>query len=286
MISSIEIDERIDKCQKILNVDPNSQIFAALANAYRKKGDLEKAFRICQNGLKIHPSYGSAHIVMAKVNLDRGLFDWAEVEVKKAIEIDGHTRTIELLLAEIYIYKGEFGKAIKSLKQMHQANPNNLQIQKLLEIARKIPEEQTIITSTSSISSEEKEKLQTGHTSDSEGEADRVLNAKGIIDNGMNIPGVDGILMINFEGLVIESNWTLNMDLSLCGASLSDIGNLLNKELVKCSFGNFNTILIEVKENIFYLNKVHNGLFLFVANGSANLGSLRMKVENLLALYQ
>ena len=86
MINAVEIDERIGKCQKILDVDPNSQIFAALAEAYRKKGELEKAFRVCQNGLRIHPSYGSAHVVMAKINLDRGLYDWAEIEANKAAE--------------------------------------------------------------------------------------------------------------------------------------------------------------------------------------------------------
>ena len=33
MNSTYEIDERIVKCRKILDVDPNSQIFAALADA-------------------------------------------------------------------------------------------------------------------------------------------------------------------------------------------------------------------------------------------------------------
>jgi len=141
MISTAELDERIFKCRKIIEEDPNSQIFAALAESYRKKGELDKAFRVCQSGLKIHPSYGAAHVVMAKINLDRGLYDWAEIEAQKAMELDGRTRTLELLLAEIYIYKGEFDQAIKLLKQLHDADPNNAQISKLLDIARKLPEE-------------------------------------------------------------------------------------------------------------------------------------------------
>ena len=84
MISSQNIEDRIRKCHKIMDDDPNSQIFAALADAYRKKGDMDQAFKICQNGLKIHPSYASAHIVMAKINLDRGLYDWAGIEAQKA----------------------------------------------------------------------------------------------------------------------------------------------------------------------------------------------------------
>ena len=68
MIDLDEIEDRIAKCNKLLDANPNSQIFAALAEAYRKKGELDKAFRICQGGLRIHPSYGSAHVVMAKIN--------------------------------------------------------------------------------------------------------------------------------------------------------------------------------------------------------------------------
>ena len=91
MTTTVDIQDRISKCQKILETDPNSQIFAALAEAYRRNGDLDKAFRICQNGLKIHPSYGSAHVVMAKINLDRRLYDWAEIEAKKAAELGVQT---------------------------------------------------------------------------------------------------------------------------------------------------------------------------------------------------
>src|SRR5512138_3451538 len=100
-----DLTDRISKCERILQSDPNSQIFAALAEAYRKQGNLEKAFHVCQNGLRVHPSYGSAHVVMAKINMDRGLYDWAETEINKAIEIEGTSRAVELLLAEVHIYR-------------------------------------------------------------------------------------------------------------------------------------------------------------------------------------
>ncbi len=287
MISSVELDERIGKCQKILEVDPNSQIFAALAEAYRKKGELDKAFRICQNGLKIHPSYGSAHVVMAKINLDRGLYDWAEVEARKAAEVDGMTRTNELLLAEIYIYKGDFNRAIAMLKKLSLADPNSSQITKLLEIAQRIPEEQARITGISPHHDDTVTAVGTrpSRTTDVD-QPDKLLSSKDLLGKAIRIPGIDGALFINHEGLVIDSEWVLKMDSTACGATLGAIGSALSTELVKSSFGNFQAVLIETANVTFYLIKKFDGLFLFVANESANLGTLRMKLENLLVSYR
>ncbi len=77
MIDSIEINDRISKCEKLLGADPKSQIFAALAEAYRKKGNIQKAQEICLQGLKIHPDYSSARIVLAKIFVARENYDSA-----------------------------------------------------------------------------------------------------------------------------------------------------------------------------------------------------------------
>lgn len=287
MIDTVQIDERISKCQKILDVDPNSQIFAALAEAYRKKGELERAFRVCQNGLRIHSGYGSAHVVMAKINLDRGLYDWAEIEANKAAEIDGLTRTIELLLAEIHIYKGEFGTAIRLLKKLMEADPKNAQIKRLIEIAQKIPEEQRQSTEPSQSPRDENRQSQTDEVPVAKGKReDEPLDVRAVIEKAVLISGVSGALLVDFEGLVIDSEWNLAMDPSLCSATLGDVSNVLSQDLVRSSFGDFHTVLIETVKSTFYLVRVHNGLFLFVADESANLGTLRMRVDNLLVRYR
>lgn len=288
MVTTHDIDERINKCTKILDADPNSQIFAALAEALRKKGELDKAFRVCQNGLKIHPSYGPAHVVMAKINLDRGMYDWAMAEANKAAELDGRTRTVELLMAEIFIYKGEFNNAIKLLKKLSASDPDNAQIKKLLEIAERIPEEQTVLmkktksaaTATPAESSASPVPVQEPQP------VQEWYGTKDILDLSIKIPGIDGILLINKEGLVLESEWTVKLDPTVCGATLGEVGNLMDKELLENSFGKFSTVMIEVPQYTYYLKRVHDGVFLFVANQNANLGTIRMKVDNLLVSYR
>ncbi|MDF1545812.1 MAG: tetratricopeptide repeat protein [bacterium] len=283
MTTAVEINDRIEKCQKILDTDPNSQIFAALAEALRKKGDLDKAFRVCRTGLKIHPDCGSAHLVMAKINLDRGLFDWAEIEVNKASKTDGHTRAIELLKAEILIYKGEFAKAVNLLKRLLEINPNDSQINKLLEIARKLPEEQTVITnSASAIPGPVDSATEKAANSAPVKETTVRLSTAQLVERAITLPGIDGVLFVNLEGLVVESQWTLKLDESTCGAIMAETGKAVAQELMQNSFGEVQTILIESEDLMFYQMNMEDGFFLFASRCSSNLGSIRMKIENLL----
>lgn len=84
----------------------------------------------------------------------------------------------------------------------------------------------------------------------------------------------------------MESEWSLEMDRSTCGAALGFIGNVLDQQLTKNSFGSLRTVLIETEKPTFYLVRVADGVFLFAANSSGNLGTLRMRIENLLVRYQ
>jgi len=290
MTVAVEIDDRITKCRKILESDPNSQIFAALAEAYRKKGELDKAFRICQGGLRIHPSYASAHVVMAKINLDRGLYDWAEAEVNKAVEIDGRSRAIDLLLAEVFLFKGEYKRSIKLLNRLLQVDPENVQIKKLLDIALKIPEEQEArIGSPVSESIEEASvSVAASHekTEDSSPVKATVLGTNDVLRQAVTIPHMQGAQFINHEGLVIDSEWSVKIDVTTCGAALAEVDQFLNLELVKASFGHVKVVLIETAEYVFYLVEVTDGMFLFVGDEKINLGSMRMKISTLVDRYQ
>jgi predicted regulator of Ras-like GTPase activity (Roadblock/LC7/MglB family) len=287
MTVDVEIENRISKCQKILEMDPNSQIFAALAEAYRRKGELEKAFQVCHNGLRLHPNYGPAHLVMAKVNLDRGLYDWAETEVQKARQVEGNNRTIELLLAEINIYKGEFQVAIKSLRRLAVSDPGNDHVKRLLEIAMRIPQEQQAQNASSASSATGPLPVAKGPEAMApRNEAPVRLTPADLLAEAVRIDGVDGAMFINTEGLVIESQWRATMEPAVCGAAIAEVSKFLDQELMKISFGRVGTVLIETPIRIFHLVRVSGGMFLLTGKASINLGSLRMKMATLLDRVQ
>jgi predicted regulator of Ras-like GTPase activity (Roadblock/LC7/MglB family) len=277
MSQSAELDDRIAKCNRILEENPNSQIFAALAEAYRKKGDLDKAFRACQNGLRVHPNYGSAHMVMAKINFDKGLYDWAEIEVNKAIELEGVSQAAELLLAEIYLYRGEAGKAVKILNRLSAADKNNPQVQKLMQVARKIPQER--------FPKEEPEpkfekvpKVEKKIEIKSSGE----ISINQLLDQIDSIPGVEGALLINDEGLVAESRWDGSTPPDLFGAVACDIIRTIKSQIDICQFGQYESVLIEADGLMLNIISLRNNLLLIKTNNKINLGTLRLRLSGLL----
>ena len=278
MTAAVELDDRIEKCQKLLDVDPNSQIFAALAEAYRKRGELDKAFRACQSGLKVHPSYASAHVVMAKINLDRGLYDWAEAEIRKAIEIEGATRVTELLLAEVQLYRGDFEAATRLLRKLASADPANEHIKKLLDIARRLPAEQAkVVSASGSVAIQPVEAAPRPVTVS--------MSTKEILEQAMSIPHMSGGLFVNHEGLVTDSEWSLQLDPTVCSATLAGVHQFLTQELVKASFGRVQTLLIETGDPVFYLIRVARGMFIFQGTSGINLGTLRMRMASLMEKY-
>ncbi len=291
MIDLSDIDERIAKCNKILEENPSSQIFAALAEAYRKKNDLDKAFRICQNGLKVHPNYGSAHLVMAKINLDKGMYDWAETEVQKAVELDGATRSTDLLLSEIYIYKGEFNKACRMLEALHQADPNNEQITKLLDIARKIPLDKDGPVSAApppsrppavSKGQPSARKAPEAPSPSEPGPKESELDYKQMFKSLVATPGIDGVLLLNADGLVIEAVWNIPGETDLVGALAVEAARYSTVQMRESGFGNLNSMMIETPDSLIYLAGARGKLLAVICSDTVNLGSLKMKLSSLL----
>jgi predicted regulator of Ras-like GTPase activity (Roadblock/LC7/MglB family) len=297
MIDQSDIDDRIAKCSKILEENPGSQVFAALADAHRKKGELDKAFRICQNGLKIHPSYGSGHLVMAKINMDKGMYDWAETEIEKAIGLEGATRTTELLLAEVHIYKGEFNKACRLLERLQRADPQNHQIAKLLDIARKIPLDADHIGAprrvgspagpavpppTAAMTAEHPATAVTAPKKLAKGEAPPAMTHMQVLKAVATVPGIEGVLLINPDGLVAEAEWTAPGETDLMGALVAETARYCTVQMKESGFGVLHSILIESTSSLTYMVNVRDMLLAVICSPTVNLGSLKLKLASLL----
>jgi len=291
MAQLTEVEDRINKCNKILGENPNSQIFAALAEAYRKKGDIDKAFRVCQTGLKVHPDYGSAHLVMAKINLDKGLYDWARMEIDRTVEIDGNSHATDLIIAEIHIYKGEFTKATKILNKLHTADSMNQNVIKLLELAKKLPNQAPEKARTeikpppSPVSVQAETVVEHAPVDVSGGSVSKIEEPK---NNSMSIGDfigavsqiaeVQGVLLIDKQGMVAEQSWSLDQSPDEYGAFAREIEKSIQEQVELVNYGNYENILLEARDMVISFLPLEDNLLLIRSDSKVNLGSLKLKL--------
>jgi tetratricopeptide (TPR) repeat protein len=123
----------VEKYQKLYAADPNSQVFAPLAEAYRKMGMLNEALDVARDGVKRHPHFAGGRVALAKVFYSQELWDDAIAEFKKVIELSAENVLAHSLLAECYLRLKRPKDALKSYKMLLFLSPENDKAQKAIK---------------------------------------------------------------------------------------------------------------------------------------------------------
>ena len=88
------MSESLDKQIGILRTsfwsarDPEGRAFAPLADAYRRKGELDEAHLLVQDGLGRHPNFATGHLVAARIERDRGDLVSAREHLDRVLDLD------------------------------------------------------------------------------------------------------------------------------------------------------------------------------------------------------
>ncbi|SRR5579871_2123216 len=129
------VTSEITELKKKLEENPDSLVFAPLAEAYRKQGNLEEAFKICKKGLEKHPNNASARVVLGRVYQGQGKVQDAASELKKVLELDPENLMAHSLLGSIYMEKGDHQAAIEEYQKILTLNPDDEETQTSLKQA-------------------------------------------------------------------------------------------------------------------------------------------------------
>lgn len=97
--------------------NPDSIVFASIAEYFLKYELVEDAFKVCKEGLKRHPNLATAHILMARIHLAREDKEAAEEELRFALRIAPGNNNAQNLLNQL-----EGGKT-PSLTETPQISP-------------------------------------------------------------------------------------------------------------------------------------------------------------------
>lgn len=272
MIDTAGLDDRILKCEKILAADESSQIFAALAEAYRKRGDLRKAREVCQGGLKAHPNYASARVVMAKIYMVEERYDLAWDELQIGISASGRTRAIDIMEAEILIKRGKGAQARAILQKLYISNPDDETIRNLMVM---LGEERS-----SSGGGEDTDvimpRISPGGLNKGKKSLADVINIIRII------PRVLGAVAVNEQGLVIHGRFDGPYDKEEIAAISKEIFDSSSAGSERISLGKTAEILIESNLLKVWMIGRENYLLVIITRDDVSMGSLKMKIGDLL----
>ncbi len=122
----------LEKLQRRYEEKP-SQWFAALAEEYRRAGDIELALEIVRRGVEERSNYVSGHIVLARCLLDQGADGEAQNSLERVLELDTENVIALKVLSEIAERAGAHAVARSWLERLLEVDPMNEEGLQMLE---------------------------------------------------------------------------------------------------------------------------------------------------------
>lgn len=123
----------IEKLERRVAENPEGRMFAHLADAYRKAGEVEQAERLILEGLERHPNYLSAHLVLGRVYLDSERLDEAKRQFQKVLDLDPDNLIALKALGDLTVSEGSLPEARPWYERMLQVDPYNEEAQAALD---------------------------------------------------------------------------------------------------------------------------------------------------------
>jgi tetratricopeptide (TPR) repeat protein len=300
-VNKQHIQDRIEKCRQILEANPNSQIFAALAEAYRKLGDLKSALDACNDGLKIHPDYGSAYLVLAKIARDQKRYNDAETAAFRAIELEGRTRSAEILLSDIYLQTGKFRKAEELLNRLFEADPNNESVKKLRTLVRRAseaaavdrPAPETTLTRPSTPAPAPNTAARPGpapaasrapdaaQPAPETGATEEALQWEDVLATLERYPHLLGKIAVGYDGMLLQTDLEVRSEAETAAAMAADLFGAVRTEWPVSSFGGLEQLLVETEQSSWWIWPFPDFLLVLWCDPGINMGPLRMRLHQL-----
>ena len=111
--------------QITLGQPENGEIAYALGVSYIQTRQPAKSREVFAKLFKVQTNSAAAFMLNAKMHVRQQFEETAEIELKKALEIDPKLPEVRFILGELAIYRAEIDKGIEYLKQEIGLNPSN-----------------------------------------------------------------------------------------------------------------------------------------------------------------
>ena len=123
---------RLDELKKVLTRDPGSRQFLALADEYRRQGQLKEAIEVLEKGLAQNPAAVAGHVALGRLLHQTGRVDDALASFQAALRLDPQNLVALRQTADLYLAKGDKVEAIKKLKLFRGLSPGDREVNELI----------------------------------------------------------------------------------------------------------------------------------------------------------
>ncbi len=111
----------------------DSRLFAPLADAYRKNGDIDTAIEVLERGLEKMPQYASAHVILAKCYYDKGATERAKAEFRRVLELDAENLVALKFMGDILLAEDKRPEAAECYRKILAVDPSNADVARALK---------------------------------------------------------------------------------------------------------------------------------------------------------
>lgn len=123
---------RLEELKKVLTRDPASRQFLALADEYRRRGQVKDAIAVLEQGLSQNPSAVAGHVALGRLLQQTGKVDSAIASFQAALRLDPQNLVALRQTADLYLSKGDQVEAIKKLKLFRGLSPGDREVNELI----------------------------------------------------------------------------------------------------------------------------------------------------------
>ena len=134
-MADVDLNE-LERYLKIYQENPDSRVFAPLADLYRRLGRLREAEEICREGIRRHPYYAGGRVALAQVLLDKDDNDAALEEAESVVTYYPDNLLARKILIRALGKIGELDKAARELDALKFIAPAVANDPELLKSAR------------------------------------------------------------------------------------------------------------------------------------------------------
>lgn len=126
----------VEKFEQILAADPTSMVFVELAKSLLDQGDLDRAAKVCREGVDHHPDSILGRVLLGRTLLNQSQPEGAALEFERALAIDPDNPYGYNLVAETLIKQKLYAQAVPVLEKALALQPSDLRLHQWIAQAK------------------------------------------------------------------------------------------------------------------------------------------------------